>query len=329
MLDISVGGLQIILFAVIAFLILHLSRKFFKGSQFEGHESAKGRVVAVTGSSSGIGLQVVRELNIRGAKVYMLCRDIGRAERAKAKITKLGCDPTRLVVRQVDLTKFSSIRNFATQFANEEDHLDILVNNAGICFYPKYEATTDGYELVWQTNYLGHFLLTSLLLPSLRKSHFSRIINVACDNHKKADSVDFSFVNQKRNYGRYKSCARSKLAMIMHARHLTQHLHTTDHSSGITINSVHPGVCFTNFLRYTLLVKTPLKQILTPFLWFFMRTDKDGAQTVLYAALSRDLHGLSGQYFADCKQAKPSEKALDDEACNVLYNASVEAVGLA
>ncbi|KAK5981854.1 hypothetical protein GCK32_018483, partial [Trichostrongylus colubriformis] len=119
-------------------------RKFFKGAQFKERVSAKGLVAVVTGANSGIGLETVRGLNL-----------------AKAK---MGCDSTRLINLRCDLADFSSVRECANEILKAEDKIDILINNAGVMFYPKYEKTVDGHEMTWQSNHLGHFLLTHLLL---------------------------------------------------------------------------------------------------------------------------------------------------------------------
>ncbi|VDK57496.1 unnamed protein product [Anisakis simplex] len=303
-------------------------RKYFKGAQFKENISAKGKIVFVTGANNGIGKQTARELNLRGAKVYMLCRNEDRARSARIDLVKLGCEPTRLIIKQVDLANFSSIRQFAADIKNEVDKVDVLINNAGIMFYPRFEKTVDGFETTWQTNYLGHFLLTELMLPILRKSPGARVINVSSALHKSADSVEFSVVNDKKNFNRSLPYNRSKLAQVMHARELTRRLRTMDPTCTVTINSLHPGVCYTDLGRFTYLNKTPLKQIFAPLLWLIMKTDKDGAQTSLFLALSKQVDGISGKYFGECKEHEPSPKALDNDASNVLYNDSLEAVGL-
>uniref|UniRef100_F1L7F0 Retinol dehydrogenase 14 n=1 Tax=Ascaris suum TaxID=6253 RepID=F1L7F0_ASCSU len=326
--DAQSSFLTIPFFGVIASVTLILARKYFKGAQFEEHVSAKGKIAFVTGANNGIGKQTVRELNQRGAKVYMLCRSIDRGREAMLDLVKLGCEPTRLIVKQIDLADFSSVRKFADDIGKEVEKLDILVNNAGIMSYPRFEKTNDGFETTWQTNYLGHFLLTELLLPILRNAPSARIINVSSSLHKRADSVDAAVVNSKAHFNRTQPYNRSKLANVMHARELTRRLRVSDPACTITINSLHPGICFTGLGRHIPLYRTPFKQMIAPFMWFFMKTDKDGAQTSLYLALSKQVQGISGRYFGECKEDHPSEKALDNDACNVLYNYSVEAVGL-
>uniref|UniRef100_A0A915PJG7 Uncharacterized protein n=1 Tax=Setaria digitata TaxID=48799 RepID=A0A915PJG7_9BILA len=246
------GTLSVPLFGVLTCASIYFLRRYLKGAQFVEFVEAKGKVALVTGASTGIGKQTARELNLRGATVYMLCRDSERAQNARIELTKLGCDPTKLLVKGVDLASFATIRNFAEEIKSEVDKIDILVNNAGIMFYPKFELTEDGHELTWQTNYLGHFLLTELLLPLIKKSSNGRIINVSSSLHKAADNVDISVVNDKKHFNKSMPYSRSKLAQVMHARELTKRLRTMDPQNAVTINAVHPGVCFTELMRTVL-----------------------------------------------------------------------------
>ncbi|VDN27853.1 unnamed protein product [Gongylonema pulchrum] len=261
------GSLTLPLFGVLTCVGAYFIRRFLKGAQFTEHAKAKGKIVFITGASAGIGKQTARELNLRGATVYMLCRNRERAQNAKIELTRLGCDPTRLLVKDVDLANFATIRKFADDVRAEVDQVDILVNNAGIMFYPKFELTKDGHEMTWQTNYLGHFLLTELLLPLLKKSPNARIINVSSSLHKRADNVDASVVDNKAYFNRSQPYSRSKLAQIMHARELTRRLRLADPEGTVTINVVHPGVCFTELMRYTIFNSAPIRFFITPILW--------------------------------------------------------------
>ncbi|VDO41402.1 unnamed protein product [Brugia timori] len=322
------GSLSVPLFGVLTCAGIYFLRRYLKGAQFNEYVEAGGKIALVTGASAGIGKQTARELNLRGATVYMLCRDRAKSENARIELTKLGCNPTRLILKDVDLASFATIRKFADEIRYEVDKIDILVNNAGIMFYPKFELTEDGHEMTWQTNYLGHFLLTELLLPLIKKSSNGRIINVSSSLHKTADSVDVSIVNNKKYFSKSMPYSRSKLAQVMHVRELTRRLRTKDPGTTVTINAVHPGVCFTELMRYTVFSRKYILKIISPLLWFFMKTDKDGAQTTLYVALSKNVEAISGRYFGECKEHTPSPNSLDDTKCNILYNQSLEAVKL-
>uniref|UniRef100_A0A915L4G9 Uncharacterized protein n=1 Tax=Romanomermis culicivorax TaxID=13658 RepID=A0A915L4G9_ROMCU len=111
---------------------------WIKGRQFGGKESAKGKIAIVTGANCGIGKQIVRILNEKGAKVYLACRSLENGQKAMAQLAAVGCQIDRLILLEVDLCSFASVRNFVDQFKERETKLDILVNNAGIMFYPKF-----------------------------------------------------------------------------------------------------------------------------------------------------------------------------------------------
>ncbi|VDN31823.1 unnamed protein product [Gongylonema pulchrum] len=254
-----------------SFFSKNLIRFYFKGVQFKERVTAKGLVAVVTGCNCGIGKQIVRELNLRGAKVYMLCRNEDRMRHAHIELVKLGCNPERLVPKLVDLASFKTIRAVASEIAKEEDHVDILINNAGVMLYPKFKLTDDGHELVWQTNYLGsffiysgHFLLTELLLPLVRAAPTARIVNVSALAHFYADPIDFQLIDRREGWDPRQSYSKSKLAMVMHAVELTKRLRATD-GSHVTINSCHPGLCHTRLMRYTPLASKPFSYVTAPF----------------------------------------------------------------
>jgi len=309
---------------------LYFVRKFFKGTQFTENVKAKGKVIIVTGASAGIGKQIARELNIRGGKVYMMCRDLEKANAAVRELaSKYGCDPTRLIVIQGDLADFSSVRKFVNEFSKQEERLDILINNAGIGYYPRFEQTIDGHEVTFQTNYLGHFLLTHLLLKKLEKSDSPRIVNLSSWLHLYADNTDQETVESKKKYSKtLYTYARSKLANVQHAVTLTKKLREEDPTTKITINACHPGSVDTEFPRNTILGNKTVKKIFSLFLWLFLKTEYDGAQTPLFLALSKKIDGVSGKYFAECKEAKVHPLVNDKDACDTLYNYSMIACGL-
>ncbi|CAJ0933239.1 unnamed protein product, partial [Mesorhabditis belari] len=281
--------------------------------------SARGKVAVVTGANTGIGLEIVRELNLRNAKVYMLCRDEKRGQEAKTVLVGMGCDASRLLIERCDLSSFESIRNCVRTLMDYEKTIDILVNNAGIMCYPKYEMTIDGHEMHWQSNYLGHFLLTESLLPAMKTSTAARIVNLSSALHMKSDRIDLSQIDEKKQFGLFKPYYRSKLANVMHARALTQRFRE-DGTNNVTINSCHPGVVNTELSRRFVIAR----YIARPFMWLFAKTPREGAQTALYLALSKNVYGISGKYFSDSAIASENPLALDDDACQDLYNYSLE-----
>ncbi|CAJ0953073.1 unnamed protein product, partial [Mesorhabditis belari] len=296
---------------------LYLLRKWNRGGQFTENVSAIGKVAVVTGGNSGVGKALCELLNKRGAKVYMLCRDEKRAAQAKAKLVEDGCDPQRLIIRKGNLDDFTSIQAVAKTLLAEESRIDILINNAGVLGIPSFEKTVDGFERTWQSNHLGHFLLTELLLKSIKRSSDPRIVNVSSEIHSKGDTIDLDFVNDAKNYARMMIYARSKLANVMYSRELS-HRHPR-----ILSSSCHPGNINTNILATSGLII--LKQIFAPIFWFCFKTEMDGAQTALYLALSQRLPG-NGLYYSDCVVVEEAAIARDRKECEKLYEQSLNAV---
>ncbi|KAF7636973.1 hypothetical protein Mgra_00003552 [Meloidogyne graminicola] len=320
--------LTIICVLLFIFVIFYALRQWIKGAQFTEKISARGRVAIVTGANSGIGMQLVRELNLRYVKVYMACRRVSSGNEATRELfSRYGCDMTRMIVRHCDLSDFSSVRHFVDEFNRDEEKLDILINNAGIMFYPQYEKTIDGHELTWQSNHLGHFLLTELLLPKLELSEEGgRIVNVSSSLHLLADNVDPEIVDSPQHFGRWnnKTYGRSKLANIMHCVELTRRIRSFNSASKVTANACHPGSVDTSLFRAEFYQKY-LKTIVSPIVWFLLKTAQDGAQTPLYLALSKKVAGVSGKYFSECKESKKVHPlASDPLACEILYNNSLE-----
>jgi len=227
-----------------------------------------------------------------------------------------------------DLSSFTSIQNFFKEFSQVEQSLDICVCNAGIMLNESYEKTEDGFELTWQSNYLGHFLLTELLLPLLDVSPVGgRIVNVSSCMQKMADTSDFAACNDPVLYDRWvKTYARSKMAQVMHAIELTKRLR--GQGSRITINACHPGAVNTNILNRIPGHQRYFGRICAPLVWYFLKTDNDGAQTPLFLALSNKVQGKSGNYYSNCADTSSdiNRDIATSANCEQLYEKSLLAV---
>jgi len=303
-------------------------RKWVKGKQFREKVDATGKVVLISGANSGIGKQLAKEMNKRGAKVYMLCRSLQRGhEAAKELITEYNCDSSRLLVRELDLCSFASIRSFVQNFDGEEKKVDILLANAGVMLLPNFELTVDGHETTLQANHLGHFLLIELLMPKLERSEAARIVLTGSKLHTLADSCSIDKMNKKAEYGPLQSYARSKLASVLHAAELTKRLRQRNPNTKITVNSLHPGVVNTNLIRNPVYTKF-LKYIFYPVLWYFTKTEEDGCQCTLFVALSQKINSISGKYFDNSTIITPHKLAKDENLCRQFYDESIRAVQL-
>lgn len=205
----------------------------------------------------------------------------------------------------------------SSRFLAAESRLDVLINNAGVMFVPR-TVSVDGFEMHLAVNHLGHFLLTNLLLDTLKSSMPSRIINVS-SNACRLGRINRLDLNMEKSYSQYDAYFQSKLANILFTRALSRRLL----GSGVTANSLHPGIIRTELQRYKPLVGC----MLLPFA-FFLKTAKLGAQTTIALAVDPELEQVSGKFFSDCKIAVETERARDDETAEWLWKISEVMTGL-
>ncbi|XP_016989791.1 retinol dehydrogenase 13 [Drosophila rhopaloa] len=289
---------------------VYLLREYMQGGRFTKKTDETGRVVIVTGCNQGIGKETVLELARRGATIYMACRDMGKCKQAQQWIIE-ATNNQKVYSRELDLCSMESIRNFAAGFKREQNKLHILINNAGIMDCPKM-LTKDGFEMQIGVNHMGHFLLTLLLLDVLKSSAPSRIVVLSSLAHR-FGRINRDDLNSEKSYDRKMAYCQSKLANILFTRELSKRLEGT----GVTVNALHPGVVNTELFRNTPFFGSKFgKMLIAPFIWIFIKTTKNGAQTSLYAALDPSLNNVSGLYFSDCKPKKVGSAAQygdDDE----------------
>ncbi|KAL7735421.1 hypothetical protein ACLKA6_019538 [Drosophila palustris] len=298
-------------FGVVFFL-----RKYMQGGKFEKQTDETGKVVIVTGSNTGIGKETVLELARRGATVYMACRDKKRAEEARLEIIKATSNQN-IFFLELDLSSLQSIRKFVVDFKSKENKLDILINNAGVMRCPRM-LTKDGFEMQLGVNHMGHFLLTILLLDMLKKSAPSRIVNVSSRAHTRGE-INIDDLNSEKSYHEGTAYSQSKLANILFTRELARRLEGT----GVTVNSLHPGVVATELGRHMKILNNLFgRLVLRTLLWPLLKTPRSGAQTTLYAALDPDLNGVTGLYFSDCQPIKVAPAATDDKIAKLLWEES-------
>nr|KAG5688356.1 hypothetical protein BaRGS_032924 [Batillaria attramentaria] len=283
-------------------------------------ETLEGKTVIVTGANCGIGEATALELAKRHARVILACRDVASAENSVKYIrryTKNG----DLVVRQLDLASFASIREFSRKVLAEESHIDILVNNAGV-FQCPYTKTKDGFEMQMGVNHLGHFLLTNLLLDRLKKSAPSRIIVVSSALHKYG-AINFDDFNSEKEYNKRKSYSNSKLANALFARELSQRLD----GKGVNVYCVHPGMVATNLGRHVM--SRFARKLLTPIAVLLgLKTAEEGSQTIVYCAVASELQKTTGGYFGYLKQEPWTAAASDLGVAKKLWELSEKLTGL-
>jgi NAD(P)-dependent dehydrogenase (short-subunit alcohol dehydrogenase family) len=269
-----------------------------------------GKICLVTGANAGIGHAISLGLAKMGATVIMVCRDKSRGETALTEI-KEKSNNSAIYLFIADLSSQSSIRHLVADFKMKFRKLDVLINNAGVITQNR-TLTIDGLETQFAINHLAPFLLTELLLDSLKSSDSARIINISSNTHKNV-SLDFDDLQSEQSFVPREVYARTKLCNILFTYELARELKGTH----ISANCVHPGVITTNLLReynggkdFNLISK------------LLYSTPEKGAETPLYLASSSDLEGISGKYFEKKKMVNSSKYSNDLNAAKKLWQVS-------
>ena len=319
-----IGILQQHPFAVIGIIFVTtvvLVRRYFNGGVCYSRELLDGKTVIITGANTGIGKQTAIDLSKRNAKVIIACRSIERGKQAERDIRNLSKNEN-VHFRLLDLASFASIRKFCSEVLAEEPRLDILINNAGIMRCP-YWKTEDGFEMQFGVNHLGHFLLTNLLLDRIKEAPAGRIVVVSSLAHKRAKEINFDDINSTQSYDRKFAYGQSKLANNL----FTIALHKRLAETNVIVNCLHPGIIYTELGRY-MKISLWMKVLLLPVGLLILKTPWQGAQTTIYCAVDKEVDGVSGFYFADCKRKEPAPQALDELAAEKLWSLSVKLTGL-
>ena len=289
--------------------------------------SQAGRIVIVTGANTGLGYETALSLAQQGAKVIMACRNLSKAKAAKARIEKV-VPAADLEVMEIDLSNLNSVHKFADAYQSKYDRLDVLINNAGVMM-PPYTKTEDGFELQFEANYLGHFLLTGLLLDTLLKTADSRIVTLSSIAHKNG-KINFEDLQSEKAYDASAAYGQSKLACLMFTFELQRRLEKAGHRQTIS-TAAHPGIATTELARHMpKLLYAVLKYTVAPFL---THAPSEGAQPTILAAIGQaeggDYFGPTG--FKEMKgkagKANSTELSKDEAIAQRLWKASEKLVG--
>lgn len=243
-----------------------------------------GKIMVVTGGNSGLGFEAVKAFAEKGAEVILASRSLEKGEAAKKE---MGAVKGKIIVMQLDLMDFASIKNFTENFKKKYQKLDVLLNNAGIMTTP-YFLTKDGLEAQNGTNHFGHFALTGQLFEVIKNTPSSRVVNVSSAAHKqgKMDFDNFLFEGGL-GYSRIKSYGRSKLSNLL----FTYELQRKIEAAGINSMAVaaHPGVSNTNLARF--IEDKLIFKILMPLMSPFIQEQDMGALPEIRAAVDRGVKG--------------------------------------
>lgn len=275
-----------------------------------------GKVIVITGASSGIGIETARALSATGATLYLTVRDKAKAKITLASLLNPSLSSVSLV--EMDTSSFASVRAAAAIILKDSNsQVNILVNNAGVMGVQDLKLTTDGHEMHFATNHLGHFLLFQLLKPALLSSStpefHSRVVVVSSSTHRactlsKSDNYNF----QEGGYNPGIAYAKSKLANIYMANELDRRYG----QAGLHATSLHPGAIDTGISRHV--GREVVDQIMSnEEIRKIVKSPEQGAATTVFAAISTAWEGSGGKYLEDCEAAKRGDD--DNEVFGVGY----------
>jgi NAD(P)-dependent dehydrogenase (short-subunit alcohol dehydrogenase family) len=296
-----------------------------------------GKVVVITGTSSGLGIETARALSLTGAKLLLTARDLNKAKTALDEIL----EPGRVELVEMDNCSLSSVRAAAKDILQKSNgQVNILVNNAGIMALPKLEYTKDGFEMQFGVNHLAHFLLFELLKPALLASaspiFSSRVVNLSSSAHHVAsinESGNYNF--EKVEYNKWVSYSQSKTANIYMANEIERRYG----SRGLHATSVHPGGIITGLMQHMDLAVLQEMQK-DENLFKTLKSPEQGAATTVWAAIGQEWEKKGGEYLAECgKTARGNDNheiagagfashAYDPENEARLWKDSLKMVGL-
>nr|XP_046269813.1 dehydrogenase/reductase SDR family member 13-like [Scatophagus argus] len=300
-----------------------LTQTLFKRSICTGNAPMAGKTVIITGGNTGIGKATALHLARKGARVILACRNRDKAEAAIADIQQ-ETGSTDVLYMLLDLASLKSIRCFSQTFLKTESRLDLLINNAGLVADGR---TEDGFGIQFGVNHLGHFLLTCLLLESLKECGGGRVVTVSSMAHRWGQ-IDFDAlaVNRHLGTGRYswqffQAYCNSKLCNVLFTHELAKRLKGTN----VTCYSVHPGVVRTELSRHVSLWQ---KVFIEPVARLLFLDPEAGAQTTLHCCLQEGIEPLSGRYFSCCAAQETCAQARDDAVARKLWEVSETLCGL-
>jgi NAD(P)-dependent dehydrogenase (short-subunit alcohol dehydrogenase family) len=283
----------------------------------------RGRVIIVTGSTSGIGKETTRVLAKKNGTVILAVRNVKKGEGVADEIRQEYA-AADVSVRELDLASLESVRAFAKSINRDYDRLDVLINNAGIMMCP-FSKTDDGFEIQMGTNHLGHFALTGLLMPLLEKTEGSRVVAVSSGAHS-FGNIDLSDLNwEERDYNTQRAYGDSKLANLYFTYELGQRQQSNGNNPRVT--AAHPGWTATDLQRHSGLMR---------FLnVFFAQSVEMGALPTLRAAFDEDaesggFYGPEGMFHMRGYPVvqDSSELSHDERIAQELWRVSEEMTGV-
>lgn len=267
------------------------------------------KICIITGANSGIGKATALGLAKVNATIVMLCRNKEAGEIAQKEIIEESGNK-KIDLLLCDLSSQEQIRSFVDEFKQKYQNLNVLINNAGV-MASKRKLSVDGFEMNFAVNHLAPFLLTNLLLDMLKMSAPSRIINVSSGAHKMA-KIDFDDLqSENKKHRLFRVYGVSKLALMLFSYELSRKLDGT----GVTVNTVHPGVVNTNLGR-------DMSKFGRRFGKLFFKNPEKGAETSIFLASSPEVEGITGKYYIKKQQQESSNESYNEDYAKRLWEIS-------
>lgn len=292
-----------------------------------------GKTALVTGANSGLGYEISLALAEKGARVIMACRSVEKGNEA-ANLIRKAVNQADLTVKALDLANLTAVRRFAETLRQEYQTLDLLCNNAGIMAIPRRE-TTDGFEMQFGTNHLGHFALTGLLLAPLMNTPGARVVHVSSGLHERG-TINFADLMGKQGYDKWGAYSQSKLANLLFAYEL-QRKFTAAGVQALSVGA-HPGYAATNLQSVGPTMEGSLLARIGMALAnrLVAQSAASGALPILYAAVEPTVNGcdyigptgFQGMRGAPGK-VRSNAESYNAEVAAKLWQISVELTGVA
>jgi len=277
----------------------------------------QGKVVVITGATSGIGQVASEKLAGMGARIVQIARDQSRGEAALARLRRIAPGVAH-GIHYANLSRVAEMKRVAGEIAAAEPRIDVLINNAGALFNSR-QLTEDGLEMTFATNHMAYFVLTNMLRDRLATSPSARVVSTSSDAHRGA-RLDFDDLQAAKDYGGFKVYGRSKLCNILFTRELARRWG----SGSVTANCLHPGFVATRFGDQSGGMFSALVRIAKAF----AISPEKGAETIVYLASSNEVNSVSGEYFYKCRRATPTREASDDASAKRLWEVSAKLAGM-
>jgi len=276
------------------------------------------QLIVITGASDGIGLEAASQLAARGHHLVMVGRTAAKLEAAVARV-RAESPGVPIESFLCDNTSLADVRRLADDLLAACPRIDVLVNNAGTVF-DRRTVTDDGIEATFQVNHLAGFLLTELLLDRIRESAPARIVTTSSIGHFNG-TMDFDDLGFERGYQIIRAYGRSKLANVLHTRHLARRLEGT----GVTANCLHPGAVSTNIWSGAPWFARPVLAVAKRLM---MVSPETGGERLVFLTTSPEVDGQTGGYYEQDQRKDPSALAQDDVVAERLDLVSRELVRL-